>query len=84
MSKITCVYCNKETPDGEWCTCEHCGHCPKCGTKTYHPVHFCGDKRPPVDKCPKCAGTGVFEINYQVERSCEACGGTGVRCSFGV
>lgn len=42
MSKIICVYCNKETPDGEWCTCEHCGHCPKCGKKTYHPVHFCG------------------------------------------
>jgi len=41
MYIIICVYCRKETPNGEWCTCEHCGHCPKCGRLTSHPVHFC-------------------------------------------
>lgn len=32
-----------------------------------------------VIKCPVCAGKGVFGISNQVERSCEACGGTGKR-----
>ncbi len=64
MLKIICVYCGKETPDGEWCMCEHCGHCPKCGTKTYHPVHFCGDKRPPVDTE---TGSGYINARYVCE-----------------